>query len=239
MLSTRLTKNNIERDYSWRRLLRISSNSDWETKQGYVKAVFDDPLFDSANVAGSLEKICIDALDDSDINYWRKAFIKYEELFEYCNQGFISINDQEFILLGESQRNHNHSELYTKVLEFELSKEMDQLQPFTSINYTPVKSREDYAGVDIGDWYFNENNYSLYIGHYSNTFHFWFNRGNSADFSDALIEVLKRHGFRPIGIDSVSSDAIDYFVYDKLHEIGDVRIKINNLCSDLKELIHE
>ena len=237
LLSTRLTTINIERDHSWRRLLRI--NSDWEAKQEYVKAVFDDPLFDSANIAASLEKICINALDDSDIDDWRKKFIKYGELFKYCNQGFISINNQEYILLGQSQRNHHHSELYTKVLEIELSKELDKLQPFTSVDYVTVRSRDDYAGVNICDWHFNEDEYSLFIYLDSQSFYLEFNHEGSSNFSDALIEVLIRRGFEPKANDPESSDVVDYYVHDKLHEIGDVRIKVNDLCSDLRELVHE
>lgn len=44
LLSTRGTRNNVDRDHSWKRLLRISvtAGDQWEQRQSYVKAVFDD-----------------------------------------------------------------------------------------------------------------------------------------------------------------------------------------------------
>ena len=202
-----------------------------------MKSVFDDPVFDSSDTKSSLKNICINALDDSEIEFWRRAFIKYEDLFKYCNQGFVSFNEKEIILLSESQRNHYQCELYTKVLEFELSNEMDQIHPFTSVNYKPVKSREEYAGVVIGGWHFNKEEYSIHIGHYDNVFYMWFNRKGSTMFSEQLANALTRQGFKPKVSESNSSDEIDCFENVELHELEDVKSSISNLCAELMELI--
>ena len=115
MLSSRDTRNNIPRDHSWRRLLRINTSL-IEQKQEYVKQVFDDPNFDAKDIIGSLKIICKDALSLLDANDWRILFVERPELFGVCEQGFIINNSNEFILLHQSQRNHTHSELYSKYL---------------------------------------------------------------------------------------------------------------------------
>jgi hypothetical protein len=239
LLSTRLTKNNIERDHSWRRLLRLSSNSERLKKQEYVKSVFDDPVFDSSDIASSLNNICINALDDSEIEFWRKAFIKYEDLFEYCKQGFISFNEKEIILLKESQRNHYHRELYTKVLQFELNNELNQLKPFNSLDYNGVKTRDEYACVVISNWDFNENVYSIHIGYYDKQFNIWFKRRYSSAFTAPLTEVLIKQGFEPEGGGPEGSDDTVQFVNNEIQELENVRSKIINLCSDLRKLTGE
>lgn len=238
LLSTRETRNNINRDHSWRRLLRIGS-SVIEEKQAYVKGVLDDSLFDPENVEDSLTLICNDALKNSNIEDWRKALIKHKALISYCNQGFISISDEEIILLSESQRNHYHSELYTKVIEQELALDQEPMKPFSRLSYQAVKSREDYASVLIDNWLFNGNYYSITVGFYSGSFLIWFRGRNSSHFSDPISEVLTNHDFELVNSGSEGSTANGNRVNKKLSKTTDVIKKVHSLCLDLKDLKDE
>ncbi|RLA49658.1 MAG: DUF262 domain-containing protein, partial [Gammaproteobacteria bacterium] len=166
MLSTRLIKNNIERDHSWRRLLRlsVSGDTDWLRRQEYVKAVFDAEGFDINDVKGSLRDICSSALENEfELEDWRKALIKYRDLFKLCNQGFIVQNDNEFILLHESQRNHYHSELFSRVFDFELEEMGEKLLPFKRLPYVSAKARDLCTYATLGDWVYGDQEYALDI----------------------------------------------------------------------------
>ena len=112
LLSSSSSRNNIPRDYSWRRLLRLDDSSN-QQKQLWVKAVFDDMRFDALYPTESLEKICKDGATEM----WRNEFVRQSKLFDYSQQGFITfINDTSIMLLKESQMNHNHVELFTYAL---------------------------------------------------------------------------------------------------------------------------
>ncbi len=146
LLSSRDTRNNIPRDHSWRRLLRINTPL-IEQKQEHVKEVFDDPNFDVKDVIGSLEKICKDALGLLDAKDWRILFLERPELFKVCEQGFIINNGNEFILLHQSQRNHTHSELYSKYLYLQLKAEHFNSEPFTIFKYVPTIGTDYFVMV--------------------------------------------------------------------------------------------
>ncbi|MDD2478697.1 MAG: DUF262 domain-containing protein [Victivallaceae bacterium] len=138
LLSTRLRKNNIERDHSWKRLLRLTTDSEMLTRQNYVKEVFDDVNFDVENIKDSLQNICNIALK-KELTFWQKCLIRNGMLIKYCNQGFIKYYDDNNIqLLKESQMNHLHAELYSYALFMRMKK---MSLPFTKyLNYNYVKS---------------------------------------------------------------------------------------------------
>lgn len=238
LLSTRETKNNISRDHSWRRLLRIGSAVN-EQKQEYVKAVIDDELFDSENIVASLNLICSSALENSDVESWRKTFIKHVELFSYCNQGFISRSEEEFILLSESQRNHYHSELYTKVLQLELSEDKGSVMPFSSVWYEAVKSRDDHAYADISGWIFEGHHFSLEVRKYSNYFQIKFKGGKASEYPEQLISVLIANGFKYLDSPLSSFGVEGEYVENSLSNTDRVKERIVNLCSSLMELCYE
>jgi hypothetical protein len=237
LLSSRDTRNNIPRDHSWSRLLRIGSSA-IEKKQAYVKAVIDDPLFDSENIANSLELICRDAVNGSEIGALRHALIKHKELMAYCNQGFITCNDQEVILLSESQRNHYHSELYTKALELELKAVKGLLEPFTLIGYEPVKSRDDTAFTRISWWKFDGQYYSIEVRNQGAVFNIRFKARGFSDYPETLSSVLKKQSFSLI--ESEYEGGIHaHFAHNDQKAVHQAISKIVDLCSDLKELNNE
>jgi len=270
LLSSRDTRNNIPRDHSWRRLLRIGS-PEIEEKQAYVKALIDDPLFDSEEIANSLDLICQDAissfeidipeidipeidifdldtlnldtlnldtfnLDTSEIDTLRHALIKHKELMAYCNQGFIIWNSQEVILLSESQRNHYHGELYTKVLELELNQIRGSLEPFLFIGYEPVKSRDDKPFTKISGWKFAGQSYFIVVSNQGTRFNVCFRREGRSDYPGALLSILKKQGFSYITEECEGIGINDYFAQNNPKVVRQVISKIVDLCSDLKGL---
>jgi len=110
---------------------------------------------------------------------------------EYCKQGFIEKNSFEFILLGQSQRNHHHIELYTKVLEFELSADISLIEPFSRIRYEVVKSRDDSAFVGLNGLRLNEENYSIAIHREANVFDIQFKGGSTDNYPEKLLSILE------------------------------------------------
>lgn len=162
LLSTNLVKNNIKRDHSWKRVLRINSG---QSQQGAlcVKALFDDPRFDKDNLHNSLSDICNDRVGD-----WRDYFIDCDELITYCKQGFIRYeNDDTIRLYGESQSNHIHVEMYTyyvwkKFVEHRKLAIVNNRE-LTDRDYYEVKSIEDNPCIIYGRFLFERIYYQLEV----------------------------------------------------------------------------
>lgn len=109
LLSTNLTKNNIKRDHSWKRLLRITDEENWKQKRLLVQQVFDDKRFDENDLENSLNNICKDKTST-----WRDYLITCPSLIAYCHQGFIRYENRNNILLyGQSQSNFYYAELFS------------------------------------------------------------------------------------------------------------------------------
>ena len=192
LLSTRQTKNNIDRDHSWKRLLRtIGVDSYWDEKQQLVKAVLDDSYFNANDVAGSLAVICANAMESVASKDWRKLLIEMPELYSVCNQGFIVKNSDEIVLLHESQRNHLHSELYTKYLELKLRGISIDYRPFNYIGYKPSRALDDYSCLNLKGFNYSNYFYELDIIYESDTYWFRFSSqvgGFSIDCISLLID---------------------------------------------------
>lgn len=231
LLSTRLTKNNIKRDHSWKRLLRIhpgGGGTNMEPRQALVKAVVDDPLFDSDDITTSLMAICSTAIEAPTTEAWIRLLIKHPGLFEVCEQGFISITAEEIILLCQSQRNHYHFDLYTKSLEIELTTE--HIDPFSKSHTTPVKSSEDWSCCDISGAKYQGKSLRLSVGFYKENFHIWL-KGISADNeNEELTRFVSKHGFDSGYLKKVPKTEND---------LSEIKQVIRELCTGLKDLCDE
>lgn len=234
LLSSRDRRNNIPRDHSWRRVLRIG-DSVMENRQTFVKDVIDDPLFNVENLEGSLEDICNSALQNSHLDEWRYFLIKHNNLIRYCEQGFISHSNEEAILLSQSQRNHYHSELFTKALELELKENVELIAPFTQVSYEAVKSREDDAFAQLRGFLLDGKYYFILICKPVKNFIILFQGTDHADYSDKLKSVLEEHGFN--WIERFGSKG--YFHQTRQANIQQTKSNIFDLCSGLKELINK
>lgn len=225
------TTNNIPRDHSWRRRLRIGNDMD-EIKQSYVKAVLDDPLFNADHLQDSLEEICTQSLNSGGLEPWRRALIKHKEIFDISKQGFIVHNADETVVLKQSQRNHYHCELFTQVLEFELNAEKEHLQPFTEIICEYVRSRDDDEYVHMTGYVLDNENYEIVIIKDEANFSIYFQRDDCSECSDRLKIVLEQRGF--LQREDSEDDIIDFLA--KQPDIQQAKNVIFDLCSDLKEL---
>lgn len=237
LLCSRDSRNNIPRDHSWRRLLRIGTTGvGIEPKQRFVKAVIDDHLFDLSNLKSSLAAICNTALESEEIEPWRKSLIRHKELMAYCRQGFIENSETEFILLNESQRNHYHSELYTKSLELELKENMSLLFPFSSISYEAVKSREDNAHLTLSGFILDGQRCSIEI--YKNPLYFNIKLkcGDPENYSDTLNEILANEEFELQGNAIPEIGLHKHFSNNKLSTESSIKEKLYSLCSSLRDL---
>lgn len=248
LLSTRLTKNNIERDHSWRRLLRLSSSEIWTTRQSYVQQVFDDPIFDESNLQESLENICQNSLEILTNNDWRRLFILRPELFKICNQGFIVKNDDEIVLLHQSQRNHYQSELYSKFLELELLSKHVDFSPFRNQRYEPCRSGEERAHLQLAGFEWDGLQYVLQVwyetDHYRLVF-YSFDENNK--IPEDLIEITEGLSFLDLDDWKTESQDTDDYWKVRLEDLVIVRCntpeeaisKIEALCLALREAVHE
>lgn len=115
LLSADTTRNNVKRDFSWKRHLRLDKDKDATERRYFVKAVFDDPAFDSDNPNESLKSV-FEGKSTGD--QWRDSLIKHPSAIQYCEQGFISftrdVEGCEGILPMKSSRlSGYHKELYS------------------------------------------------------------------------------------------------------------------------------
>jgi hypothetical protein len=197
LLSTRLNKNNIERDHSWRRLLRLPLRKDdvWSRRQSFVKDVFDDPNFTAGELRGSLESICSNALGSLADNDWRVLLVKMPGLFQISSQGFVVRNNNEFVILHESQRNHYHSEAYSKYLELEIRARPVDVKPFQSMHYNSARSADDYTYIELSGFKRDDGQYSMEIFYEENRYTFLFYEVNDDLCADDLVSVLDELGF--------------------------------------------
>jgi len=191
ILSKRLAKNNIERDHSWKRLLRIGVHPEpiWDSRQGFVKAVFDDPRFNQDAIEASLESICDAAISDESLVEWRRLFIEHAALFDECNQGFVVRQSGDVYLLSESQRNHYHSELYTLVLSWKLKGK--NFSPFSLCQYVYVRSRDENPHVSLGHWWYEEAAYGMYIQYVSGKYEILFHTDTQEQYPQDLAALLE------------------------------------------------
>ncbi|AFR03612.1 hypothetical protein PEC301653_32930 [Pectobacterium carotovorum subsp. carotovorum] len=242
LLSSRTNKNNIDRDHSWRRLLRLSLQefSFWDDPQQHVKAVLDDPAFDLHDLKAGLETICTNALNELPFD-WRVMLIAKPELFRLCNQGFIVKNTREFVLLHESQRNHYHSELYSKYLELELKDTGLIFAPFKKSEYKSVRSSEEIASFTFSGFSLKDQSFELEVTYTDNQYRLLCYRDDdSVPFPDELQNVLGACGFIILadlgGYDPkiwLCSDASYVFCSDNTKN---VLAKISELCIQLVKL---
>lgn len=106
---------------SWKCLFRVVPDEEDENEEGRkeVQAVFDDPLFQIENIEDSLRQICIQCPKTE----WYYPLVVSKELIEYCSKGFITfhtardyspnLKDHQIFLLGTTQMNGRHVELYS------------------------------------------------------------------------------------------------------------------------------
>jgi hypothetical protein len=237
LLSSRANKNNIDRDHSWRRLLRLSlqTSDSWNEKQKYVKEVLDDRDFDPDNLTAGLEKICSNALAviDEDAVTWSSMLIAKPALFALCNQGFIVKNSHEVVLLYESQRNHYHGEINSKYLELLLKDDGVDCRPFSRMEYHDSKGLESNSILVFNHFEYLAQSYKLQVW-YENSF-FFFRFSNAKTSLDTLDGCLRS---------ALEGAEFVFTTSDEIFESScktaiEAKRKILNLCNQLKMLVSD
>lgn len=178
MLSTTMVKNNIKRDHSWKRLLRLSDDQWFLSRQECVKKLFDDKTFNPEKPVESMCKICSDAAPTGDT--WRNLLVKYPHIIGYSQQGFIGFYDNDSVAWGDVQResigiipfyqsqtNHLHLELYTFALGIELRIAHDfknyGFSPFEFAKLTEQKVNNEIPYLLFYGYKFSRISYDLEI----------------------------------------------------------------------------
>ncbi|GAA0801744.1 hypothetical protein [Psychrobacter piscatorii] len=244
LLSSDNPRNNIERDYSWKRLLRIESDKDVskrlrEPKQDFVKQLIDDSHFEFNTLQAfksSLQNICDIALESEELEDWRRYLIRYPDLYSYCEQGFIQIDNQMVFLLWQSQRNHYHSELYTVVLDLQLKDELEKLVPFSNLEYQYVKSTQEQASLKIKDWNYASSDYYFEILKASENFIVRFINGSSNDYPQKVTDVIENNGFQR---EYNQDDETAHYETTSLTSVDDVISQLIQTCSSLRSIENE
>ena len=166
LLHTDIVANNIFRDYSWKRLLRIDENLE---KRKFIKEVFDDVNFNENNLISSLSQIC----EESKINDWRKYFISNPELMKYCTKGFIKVDGQNQIYLLSSiycGANQYFAEMHSYHLwKKNIEPNKNNFYAFKECYYQAVKSIGDNACIVLSNLFHNNIYYEVKIYYGKNT----------------------------------------------------------------------
>lgn len=199
MLTTNVVKNNVKRDYSWKRVLHPS-----ECQWGYdiFKEILDDERFDVNDVVGSLETIAKDGCKDCK---WKDLLIKNPDLIEYSTQGFIgTYEDNGIMLLTSKKSNATHAELYsyylyTKFIANKIDSECFWIEYIESKDYDFIpriffgtKHQKKMYELRIYGLSDEDNNYEFE----SYQFHFLKSSGRKHynDYSDDIINIMKKNG---------------------------------------------
>lgn len=169
-----------DRDYSWKRLLRLpppSAHADDIYQQArqrdLVKQVLDDPIFNCEDLRVSLTLICKNRPSD-----WRKYFISKPALIGYCSQGYIRFYQSEYDirLYKHSQQNHTQVELYTYDLWLRELENKPLGLPFDNCYYQDVRTGDEQPGIRFTELKLGRKAYRMELDYQSEgaTFEFRF-----------------------------------------------------------------
>lgn len=237
-----LSTNKFLRDYSWKRLLRMSAaelgeekiidaDNDWLARRNLVKEVIDciEPL----NFEDSLKKIIKQGATD-----WRKYFIEEPELIRYCLQGFIRFNSgDDIILYRHTKSSQYHHEMYTYHMFLKIKSKLDRFVPFKVSPYE-VRSREEYSCLFLTDFCYRRVNYNIEVYYdditaelpYCYKIKFCKAKGSQAyhDYSSEIITLLD-------GLNFVWNEEYNGFWLTKKSEDTTIEA-LYKVCEALREL---
>lgn len=233
---------NARRDYSWYRLLRLSlSNRDqWNQKQRFVQQVFDDPLFDLTNVVQSLETICTSTikLEGFDESNWRHLLITYPSFFDLAGQGFVVLENDTLILLHQSQRNHNQSEIRTLYLHEKLKEESFDAAPFNEFVYAPQRGVDIAPRIEFTGFHYQGTYHQVNVSFSKSLFTVTFTRqfGKDSTIDDKVRQILKELGF-------VDHPLMSFLDIPEMHcttaSIAETKTLIQQMCIQFKGLLND
>lgn len=229
LLHTNVIGNNIARDYSWKRFLRIDGT--YATETVYLKELFDDSRFNKSDVENSLKSFLSDKT-----NSWRDYFISNSSLMRCCLKGFVKIDSDNEIYLLESLyqgANQYFTEMHTYYLWKEHFEEESFQNLFSENAYHWSKSYEESPCIFL---LFCHNRINYEIDIYWNSdkkkyeIHFYKRKGNNKkendyqqDIQNLLKKTLKFYW---------STDINAYVIFVK--DNSNAKIKIEQICNAIK-----
>jgi len=200
-----------QRDYSWKRLLRLPASGDseshnWKVRRSYVKDLLDDNRFQTKNVDISLKNICSDK-----VGGWRQYFIDQPELIRYCQQGFIQLcSEHEIYLVLQFQDNSRKRELYSYNLFLNFDEQI--FEPFEYYTHIEINRDNDSSKMQFLDWCFNRKNYCMNVsylekdikgdGHFVISFYKARGEKHLKEYAPEIVELLENKNFKWIEDDS-------------------------------------
>lgn len=235
--STRVS--NARRDYSWYRLLRLSlvKSDEWNQKQGFVQQVFDDPLFDPANVVQSLERICSSTLklEEFNENDWRHLLIASPFLFDVSEQGFVVLEKKTLLLMHQSQRNHNHTEVVTYYFKQKLEDESFATAPFGGPEYSALRGSGCEPGITLRWFRFGSSYYKLDITYAESLFKLTFSKNaQPTQTENPLFPVVLREVLYGFGFSMQKLLGIEVDVFERTYaNFSEVKAALLQLCQTL------
>ncbi|PSK89571.1 DUF262 domain-containing protein [Taibaiella chishuiensis] len=157
---------NYERDFSWKRMLRIDSTDEaadngvtFLDRRMYLKELLDDKRITHTNAQDDLKNIIRDGAED-----WRSSFITEPRLIQYCKKGFIHAQSFSNIkLLNASQINHLWSDMTTYNLALELADAQSKFKPFESVWNFDGRGIFDRSFCRLYDWTYKKIQYVFEI----------------------------------------------------------------------------
>ncbi|MDF3077436.1 MAG: hypothetical protein K0S09_1325 [Sphingobacteriaceae bacterium] len=151
---------NYERDYSWKRMLKLDYNnlldSTWRAKRNIFYSILQDSSFDFHDTSESLKQ----RIKNFNENDWRYDFIKQPEFIGYCKQGFIQTTDNfaNIQLLNASQMNHLRTDYYVYKAWLDLDEEE---YPSFQFNLVPVRGSSETPYIHASDFIYERKNFAV------------------------------------------------------------------------------
>lgn len=124
-----------DRDASWKRLLRADIRvADRDARRDVVRRVLVQ--VDPKDVVGSLKTIIaagVQGVDTAPVPGFRGRLVAEPRLIGYCGLRMVRFEEGSAYLLGRSQRNGYHVDLYVRDLYFRILSRLSEVAPFTEV----------------------------------------------------------------------------------------------------------
>lgn len=226
-----LTENLTDRDYSWKRLLRLNRSGDREDlnqRRQYVKAIFDDKRFNPGDFKTSCLNILKDVPED-----WRSYFVNEPQLIGACERGFIRYENDLNIKLLRTTKLTYHYELMTYDLHLEHING-DEHPPFKHVNYYLGYGHDAVCSIHFGAWVYNRKSYEMRILFTPEDKFILLFLKSKGDKSEENYDVEIRSILSDMTFKYVDND-IEGFCLTKENKI-DIASDVYLLCAKLKDL---
>lgn len=234
LLSTETVQQNVKRDLSWKRVLRMGDEQ-MQNGKNLIKATFD-AISNPDDITESLEKLCIPKTEDK----WRNVLIASPNLIDECKKGFICWDRDGIFLLREWYLSHYHAELFTYHLW--CTKFEDEKVVFEGFEkkYEWQKCSTIIPHISIKNFSYEDNKYSIKIYSVLNKkgdffkyqIRFGFDDENKFDYPDKIIESIEDLHFKKEDKNG------NWYSYDCVYEetMNDTEKSVFNTVSNL--LVH-